>query len=134
MGVETASSDDVSARRPEFGFPRPRGERSREKQRSAQGGADLFRKTVRFEVFRLDDNRSAGASDVCSEFRGEVKHVFDVDDVGDVVENHLFVGQHCRGDHRQNGVFVAADRHLSVNPGGTFYDHALHAEPQRTGW
>ena len=65
-------------------------------------------------------------AEIRAEFAGDVEHGPHVEDVGDVVENDLLVGQQQRRDHRQRRVLVSADPDPPRDAGGPLHFQTLH--------
>jgi hypothetical protein len=116
VGVQPPPAYDVSAGGRQHGLAGS-GQEGPGKQ---NGGADFF---CRFfgdlRAFYVSQPKAVGIG--LKLFHGAAKgavhiqHNLDIFYVGDVPQDHLFVGKNCSGDAGQGGIFIAAGLYLSTD-------------------
>ena len=55
-----------------------------------------------------------------------VQHMFDVEYVGDIVENYRLISEQRRGNHRQNRIFITADFNFTTDGSAPMNNQFAH--------
>ena len=126
VAVETAAADHIAARRVELRLSAAGQQRRREEDAGPVPRTEFARNRSGPDVPAAEGQRMVFKAEIRAEFAGDVEHGPHVEDVGDVVENDLLVGQQQRRDHRQRRVLVSADPDPPRDAGGPLHFQTLH--------
>lgn len=108
MGIESPAADDITSGRRERHGTGPSEKRTGKEDGGADPLADLFRNAVLDLAAGVEaDGLGLDPFDVDIQALKAFEHHPDIEDIGEVVEEHRLVGEQAGGEHGQCRVFIA---------------------------